>query len=57
MLTPNNDFLDHVTRIKLEAIEELTHQDLRGDQTFAIFLSQCGNLSSKLQSKIDLYSR
>ncbi|MCP4701128.1 MAG: TAXI family TRAP transporter solute-binding subunit [Gammaproteobacteria bacterium] len=49
-------FLDDVTRIKLKAIDELTHEDLRGDRMFSIFLMQCANLSQKIQAKI-LYLR
>lgn len=49
--------LDEVTRIKLEALRELTHEDLRGDRMFLIFLLQCGNLISKLQRKIAQASR
>lgn len=45
-------YLHQVTEIKLKALEELTNEDLRGDQVFAIFLSQCANLILKLQSKI-----
>ncbi len=47
-----NRFLDEVTTIKLEALEELTHEDLRGDRMFLIFLTQCANLIRKIQSKI-----
>lgn len=45
-------FLDDVTDIKLKALSRLTHEDLRGDRTFAIFLMQCANLISKIQLKI-----
>ena len=45
-------FLDEVTRIKLEALDELTHEDLRGDRMFQIFLMQCANLISKIQAKM-----
>lgn len=45
-------FLDQVTEIKLEALSELTHENLRSDQSFAIFILQCGNLISKIQMKI-----
>ncbi len=45
-------FLDQVTEIKLEALSELTHETLRSDQSFAIFILQCGNLISKIQMKI-----
>jgi TRAP transporter TAXI family solute receptor len=47
-------YLDEVTRVKLRALDELTDQDLRGDQMFTIFLTQCSNLSRKLQLKIRL---
>ncbi|HYF50962.1 MAG TPA: TAXI family TRAP transporter solute-binding subunit [Planctomycetota bacterium] len=48
------EMLDEVTRIKLRALEELTHEDLRGDRLFSIFLMQCSNLIRKIQSKIIL---
>ena len=48
-------FLDEITKIKLQALEELTHEDLRGDRTFSIFLMQCANLISKIQLKIVTY--
>ena len=44
--------LDEVTRIKLEALTKFTHEELRSDQTFSIFLMQCSNLISTLQMKI-----
>jgi len=50
-----NDLLNEVTRIKLKALEELTSEELRGDQLFAIFLVQCANLIRKIQSKIELH--
>lgn len=46
------EYLDEVTRIKLQAISELTHEDLRGDRMFSIFLLQCGDLAVKIQSKL-----
>lgn len=46
------EYLDEVTRIKLQALEELTHEDLRGDRLFSIFLMQCANLIHKIQYKI-----
>lgn len=46
------EFLDQVTRIKLDALMELTHEELRGDQSFQIFLIQCANLINKIQFKI-----
>lgn len=48
-------YLDQVTNIKLEALNELTHQDLRGDRRFSIFLMQCANLISKIQFKLLTY--
>jgi len=45
-------YLDHVTEIKLEALRELTHEDLRSDRAFIIFLTQCANLINKIQYKI-----
>ena len=44
--------LDEVTRIKLEALSELTDEDLRGDRMFSIFLAQCASLVTKIQAKI-----
>jgi TRAP transporter TAXI family solute receptor len=44
--------LDKVTRIKLKALDELTHESLRGDRIFLIFLTQCANLINKIQAKI-----
>ncbi|MEM7810343.1 MAG: TAXI family TRAP transporter solute-binding subunit [Planctomycetota bacterium] len=49
--------LDEVTNIKLEALDRLTHEELRGDGTFSIFLTQCANLISKIQLKILEQSR
>ena len=45
-------YLDEVTRIKLQALDELTDEALRDDRAFSIFLMQCANLISKLQLKI-----
>lgn len=47
--------LDNVTRIKLRALHELTEEELRGDRTFSIFLTQCANLINKIQLKIITY--
>lgn len=49
--------LADVTRIKIEALEELTHEDLRGDRMFQIFLMQCSNLSRKIQAKMQILGR
>ncbi len=43
---------DKVTRIKLKALHEFTEEELRGDQAFSIFLTQCANLINKIQLKI-----
>lgn len=51
------DFLDRVTNIKLQALGNLTHEDLRGDRTFSIFLMQCANLISKIQMRIINYTK
>lgn len=46
------EFLDQVTEIKLEALTKFTHEELRSDQSFSIFLLQCANLINKIQLKI-----
>ena len=46
------ELLDKVTRIKLQALQQLTEEELRGDRTFSIFLLQCSNLSSNIHLKI-----
>jgi TRAP-type uncharacterized transport system substrate-binding protein len=51
------EYLDEVTRIKLEALDELTDAELRGDRAFSIFLMQCANLINKLQLKIITHTR
>jgi len=48
-------YLIDVTHTKLKALEELTHEDLRGDTKFSIFLMQCANLIRKIQGKLDQY--
>jgi len=45
--------LNQVTQIKLMALEELTHEELRGDRVFLIFVTQCSNLINTLQQKIN----
>jgi hypothetical protein len=49
-------FLRRVTQIKQEALRELTREKVRGDQRFAIFLSQCAALSEKIQMRM-MYGR
>ena len=45
-----------MTHIKQEALKELTSEKVRGDQLFAIFLSQCAALSDKIQMRM-IYGR
>ncbi len=45
-------FLDQVTRIKIRAIAELTHEELLGDRMFSIFLTQCSAVSRKIEAKL-----
>jgi hypothetical protein len=45
-------FLRRVTHIKQAALRELTSEKVRGDQLFAIFLSQCAALSEKIQMRM-----
>lgn len=49
-------FLRRVTKIKQEALRQLTSEKVRGDQLFAIFLSQCAALGEKIQMRM-LYGR
>ena len=53
---PLRVFLRRVTHIKQEALKELTSETVRGDQRFAILLSQCAALSEKIQMRM-LYGR
>jgi TRAP transporter TAXI family solute receptor len=46
------EYLDQVTQIKLDALKRLTHEELRSDQAFTIFITQCANLINKIQFKI-----
>ena len=45
-------YVDSVTKIKLQALHELTEEDLRGNQEFSIFLDQCSTLINRMQLKI-----
>ena len=45
-------FLDEVTSIKLAALRELSDEEVKSDQTFAIFLTQCTHLMSTIQLKM-----
>lgn len=46
------EHLDGVTRIKLQALQELTEEGLRGNQEFSIFLDQCSHLIGRIQLKM-----
>jgi len=45
-------YLDRVTGIKLKALQELTEEELRGNQEFSIFLDQCSHLIGRIQRKM-----
>ncbi|MGI9472019.1 MAG: hypothetical protein ACR2NZ_10825, partial [Rubripirellula sp.] len=45
-------YLESVTRIKQQALKELTEEDLRANQEFSIFLDQCSHLIGRMQWKI-----
>lgn len=47
------EHLRELTRVKLEALDELTAEELRADQSFQIFLMQCANLSRKIQGRLN----
>jgi len=47
--------LNELTELKLTALDEFTHEELRADQASQIFLLQCANLSRKIQGKLPLY--
>ncbi len=49
---PLRALLDEVSLLKLRALSEFTHENLRGDTTFSLLLLQCSNLSSTIQLKI-----
>ncbi len=48
--------MNSVTQVKIKALEELTHEKLRSDQMFSIFLMQCHDVISKIQKKMGMYS-
>ena len=48
--------LGQVMQIKIQALEELTHESLRGDRVFLIFMTQCSNLIDSIQSKMNRIS-
>ena len=50
-------YLDQITQIKLAALKELTDEELRGDQSFTIFITQCANLINKIHFKIMIQGR
>ena len=47
-----NQFMQEVTRIKVNALREFTAEELRGDNTFSIFLQQCDGLIGAIGRKI-----
>lgn len=44
--------IDQITELKMQALEDLTDEKLRSNQMFSIFLMQCHNVTSKIQTKI-----
>ena len=42
-------YIEGVTQIKLQALKELTDEQLRGNQEFSIFLDQCSHLNGRIQ--------
>ena len=48
--------LDQVTRIKLEALKELTHEELRSDQTFTVLSSLAVASLLPLESKASAHT-
>ena len=46
------NYLEEVTGIKLQALQELTEEDLRGNQEFSIFLDQCSHLIGRIQHRV-----
>lgn len=44
--------IDQITELKMQALKDLTDEKLRSDQMFSIFLMQCHNVISKIQTKI-----
>ena len=45
-------YLDSVTGLKMQALQELTEEELRGNQEFSIFLDQCSYLINRIQRKL-----
>ena len=45
-------YLDSVTKLKLRSLHEFTEEELRGNQSFMVFLNQCSSLIGKIQMKI-----
>ena len=46
------DSLFRITTIRLRALRQFTDHEIRSDQRFSIFLTQCGDLINKIQLKI-----
>ncbi len=47
------ELLVRVTQLKVQALQELTHEALRSDQGFAIFLAQCRELVDRIHYNRD----
>ena len=45
--------LRRIMQIKIQALEELTHESLRGNRVFLIFMTQCSSLINSLEAKIN----
>ena len=52
-LEPLQGMLRRIMQIKIQALEELTHESLRGDRVFLIFMTQCSSLINSLEAKIN----
>ncbi len=46
------EFLNDVTAIKVKALRDFTHEELRGDTTFSIFQEQCDSLINRIQLRM-----
>ena len=52
-LEPLQGMLRRIMQIKIQALEELAHESLRGDRVFLIFMTQCSSLINSLEAKIN----
>tara|TARA_B100000700_G_scaffold331255_1_gene462652 strand:- start:3531 stop:4994 length:1464 start_codon:yes stop_codon:yes gene_type:complete len=51
-VTQLRDSLFRITTIRLRALRQFTDHEIRSDQRFSIFMTQCGDLINKIQLKI-----